>query len=120
MIGKWFKRPAASTKIDWPELPEDGFLSSRSANVGDVDRGYAVFSQRGSDGSSAEPYPIAVPQYAFWRDEAGIEIPVVVVQAERHLTDEGEVVFGLRQFDGGAIAALGNEVRLLGTAIPCQ
>jgi hypothetical protein len=124
MIGKWFKRkdhPPSRPDLKWPGLPEAGFLLSRSARVGDVDRGVAIFSQKADDGLSAEPYPIAIPQYAIWRDEAGMETPVFVVQAERHITDDNsEPIFGLRRFDGEAIVATGSEVRLLGTAIPNQ
>lgn len=124
MIDKWFNRKAgrfSRSGFNWPELPEAGFLLGRSARVGDVDRGDAIFSQKTDDGLSAEPYPIAVPQYAIWRDEAGTETPVFVVQAERHITDDNsEPIFGLRRFDGEAIVASGSEVRLLGTAIPSQ
>jgi hypothetical protein len=42
MIGKWFSRkdrPSPPSPVMWPKLPEAGFLSGRSAKVGDVDRG---------------------------------------------------------------------------------
>lgn len=124
MIGKWFSRkdrPSPPPPVMWPKRPEAGFLSGRSAKVGDVDRGDAVFSQRTNDGSPAEPYPIDVPQYAVWCDEDGKRIPVVVVQAEPHIADkDGDPIFGLRGLEGEAIVATAPEVELLGTAIPSR
>jgi hypothetical protein len=122
MIGKWFSRKDRASPpppVTWPKLPEAGFLSGRSAKVGDVDRGEAVFSQRTDDGFLAEPYPIDIPQYANWRDEDGTKIPVIVFQAERHIADkDGDPIFGLRGLDGESIVATAPEVELLGTAIP--
>ncbi len=124
MIGKWFNRkdrPSPRPVIMWPKLPEAGFLSGRSARVGDVDRGVVVFSQRTDDDLPAEPYPIAIPQYAVWRDADGTSIPVVVVQAERHVAaEDGDPIFGLRGLKGEAIVASGHEVELLGTTIPSK
>jgi hypothetical protein len=77
------------------------------------------FSQRTDDGFPAEPYPIDIPQYAIWRDEDGTKIPMIVVQAERHIADkDGDPIFGLRGLDGESIVATAPEVELLGTAIP--
>jgi len=122
MIRKWFSgkdRPSPPSSIKWPTLPDMGFLTGRSARVGDVDRGNAVFSQRADDDVPAEPYQIAVPQYAIWHDEKGTEIPVIVVQAERHIADNhGDPIFGLRGLDGKAIVATATELELLGTSIP--
>lgn len=119
MMGKWFKRDKPQQPSIWPELPIDGFIAGRSAKVGDVDRGNAVFSQRADDGVPAEPFPTIVPQYALWHDEKGSDIPAIIVQAERHITDpEGTPVFGLRCLDGTAIVAFGDEVRLLGADKP--
>jgi hypothetical protein len=122
MIGKWFKRDKrhlpSQPRISWPELPQNGFIVGRSARVGDVDRGEAVFSQR-TDDSSGEAYPIAIPQYAFWKDEGGSAVPVIVVQAERHIAEaDGEPIIGLRALDGEGIVASLGEVDLLGTDLP--
>lgn len=122
MIGKWFKRDKrrslSQPHIPWPDLPRAGFITGRSARVGDVDRGEAVFSQR-TDEASAVAYPIAIPQYAFWRDETGSSVPVIVVQAEHHIAEaDGEPILGLRTLEGESIVASGGEVEFLGTDLP--
>lgn len=119
MIGKWFKRDKRHSLshpgIPWPDLPRGGFITGRSARVGDVDQGGAVFSQ----GGAAEAYPITIPQYAFWKDETGSTVPVIVVQAERHIADaDGEPILGLRTLEGESIVASGDEVEFLGADLP--
>ncbi|WP_145202671.1 hypothetical protein [Sphingobium sp. B2] len=122
MIGKWFKRYKrhlpSQPRISWPGLPQNGFIAGRSARVGDVDRGKAVFSQRTHD-SSAKAYPIVIPQYAFWKDEGGSAVPVIVVQAECHIAEaDGKPIIGLRTLDGESIVASLDEVEFLGTDLP--
>ncbi|PZQ55871.1 MAG: hypothetical protein DI555_07610 [Novosphingobium pentaromativorans] len=122
MIGKWFKRGTPNSlsqpHISWPNLPKHGFITGRSADVSDLDQGHAVFVQQ-TDAVSAEPYPIAIPQYAFWKDETGSTVPVIVVQAEHHIVaPEGEPILGLRTLDGENIVASGVEVELLGPDRP--
>lgn len=122
MIGKWFKRvkrhSLSPPGIPWPDLPQGGFITGRSAHVGDVDRGDAVFSQQTDEGAAAA-YPITIPQYAFWKDETGSNVPVIVVQAERHIADvDVEPILGLRTFEGECIVASGDEVEFLGTDLP--
>lgn len=122
MIGKWFKRikrhSFSQPGTPWPALPQGGFITGRSARAGDVDRGEAVFSQRTDEGAVAA-YPITIPQYAFWKDETGSTVPVIVVQAERHIADaDGEPILGLRTLEGESIVASGDEVEFLGTDLP--
>jgi hypothetical protein len=122
MIGKWFRRDKPNSqlkpRISWPSLPSGGFIAGRPAEVDDLDKGQAVFSQQ-TDVVPAEAYPITIPQYAFWRDETGSTVPVIVIQAERHIADaDGEPILGLRTFEGEGIVASGDEVQLLGQNLP--
>lgn len=123
MIGKWFKRSNPSSiqavPVTWPSLPVTGFLAGRSATIADLDRGDAVFCQQAGDGPTSEPYQITIPQYAVWANEARASVPVIVVQAEYHITEPtGAPLLGLRALDGSEVVASASEVQLLGENIP--
>jgi len=95
------------------------FIAGRPATVHDVDRGSAVFCQQCDDAQQSEPFEVAVPQYAMWHDTDEAEVPAILVQAERHVTDpDGDAVFGLRTLDGHEVVANSSEVRLLGEQVP--
>ena len=105
--------------MTWPTLPTSGFIASRPATVDDVDRGGAVFCQQADDDEPREPLDVEVPQYAIWHEAAGADVPAILVQAERHITDpDGDAVFGLRTLDGREVVANSGEVSLLGEQVP--
>ena len=105
--------------MTWPALSTIGFTAGRPATVDDIDRGFAVFCQRASDGQPSERSNVKVPQYAIWHEGGEADVPAVLVQAERHITDpDGAEVFGLRTLDGRAVVAASSEVSLLGEQVP--
>jgi hypothetical protein len=96
-----------------------GFTAARPATVDDVDRGNAVFCQQADDAEPGEPFDVAVPQYAIWHEADRADVPAILVQAERHITDpDGDAVFGLRTLDGREVVADSSEVSLLGEQFP--
>ena len=99
--------------INWPQLPENGFISGKAADDMDVKTGHAVFSM---DGKSSGPIDIVIPQYALWTDENEVERPVIVVQAERAPT--GMEIVGLLMSDGTYTVGTMPELQLLGTEEP--
>jgi hypothetical protein len=105
--------------MTWPALPTTGFIAGRSATVDDVDGRDAVFCQQADDGAPSEPFATKVPQYAIWHDADGADVPVILIQAEHHITDrDGDAVFGLRTLDGHDVVADSSEVSLLGEQVP--
>jgi hypothetical protein len=105
--------------MTWPTLPTAGFIAGRSATVGDVDRGIAVFCQQIDDAEPSRPFDVEVPQYAIWHEADGADVPAILVQAERHITDpDGDAIFGLRALDGRDVVADSGEVSLLGKQVP--
>lgn len=105
--------------MTWPALPTIGFISGRPATLADLDQGNAVFCQRSDDTKPSEPFDVEVPQYAIWHEADGLDVPAILVQAERHISDrDGEAVFGLRTLDGREVVADSGEVRLLGEQLP--
>lgn len=105
--------------MTWPTLPTMGFIAGRPATVYDVDTGSAVFCQQSDDAQQSEPLDVEVPQYAIWHDAYETEVPAILVQAERNITDpDGDAVFGLRKIDGRELVANSSEVSLLGKQIP--
>jgi len=78
-----------------------------------------VFCQQADDAEASEPFDVEVPQYAIWHKADGADVPAILVQAERHITDpDGDAVFGLRTHDGREIVATSGEVSLLGEQVP--
>lgn len=105
--------------MTWPTLPNFGFIAGRPATVEDIDRGLAVFCQQAGDALPSEHSNVEVPQYAIWHGADGADVPAILVQAERHITDpDGDAVFGLRTFDGREVVADSGEVSLLGEQVP--
>jgi hypothetical protein len=105
--------------MTWPALPIGGFTAGRSATVDDVDQGSAVFCQQSDDAEPSQPSEVKVPQYAIWHEANGADVPAILVQAERYITDsEGDALFGLRTLDGREVVADNGEVTLLGEQIP--
>lgn len=96
----------------WPELPTTGFVTGRAATPEDVEKGDAVFSMNGV----GKPATLAVPQYVYWRDDAGKRHLRVLVQAEN--APNGIVIVGLRDAAGRDEAATADELDLLGTRKP--
>jgi len=83
-----------------------------------VDSGEAVFCQQSDGGELAAPWPTDVPQYALWREETGAVIPTIVIQAEAHIHEPSEAIFGLQRTDGSTVVATASEVELLGQRRP--
>jgi len=105
--------------MTWPKLPTTGFISGRPATLHDVDHGAAVFCQQADGGGQSEPFDVEVPQFAIWHEADAAGVPAILVQAERHITDQdGDAVFGLRTLDGRSVVAVGGEVTLLGRQLP--
>jgi hypothetical protein len=104
---------AAAVPIHWPPLPASGFIAGRAATVEDVGTGNAAFSMQGS---GRGPLAIVIPQYAWWTNEAGQRVPMIVIQAE--IGPNGEEVVGMRGADGSETVATMAEVTLLGTETP--
>ena len=78
-----------------------------------------MFCQQADDAEPSEPFDVEVPQYAVWHEADGADVPVILVQAERHITDpDGDAVFGLRTLDGREVVANSGEVSLLGEEVP--
>ena len=105
--------------MTWPTLPKMGFIAGSSATVDDVNRGSAIFCQQADDAEPSEPFNVEVPQYAIWHEADVGDVPAILVQAERHISDpDGEAVFGLRTLDGFEVVANSSEVSLLGERVP--
>jgi hypothetical protein len=108
--------------MDWPPLPETGFVTGRPATFRDLEAGDAVFVQRLNDQDVCSPTPnILVPQYVVWQSEDGTEVPAILVQVEANASDPlAAHMMGLRTLAGKDILALSSEVSLLGQSIPGQ
>ena len=99
----------------WPPLPTSGFISGRAATREDVAKGDAEFAAEASGLGIGVPVAIAIPQYAYWTDEKGQKVPVIVLQAE---DTPAYRLFGIRNFAGHDIVCTGPEIELLGTTPP--
>jgi len=64
----------------------------------------------GADGIG-NPIAVAIPQYAYWTDEHGKKVPVIVIQAEEH---QGTSLFGVRDLSGNEIVATDEDLQLVG------
>jgi hypothetical protein len=105
--------------MTWPTLPTTGFIAGRPATVDDIDDGSAVFCQQADHAEPSAPFDVEVPQYAIWHEADGADVPAILVQAERHITDpDGDAVLGLRTLDGREVVADSREVSLLGEQVP--
>lgn len=103
---------AQAQQPNWPPLPDKGFISGHLASKQDVDNGNAVFATEVGGG---QPLQIVIPQYAYWRDGAGRQHPVVVLQAEEA---SGNKIIGFRDLSGAVHAATLAEMTLLGRDRP--
>src|SRR5262245_5895651 len=82
-------------KIDWPDLPQQGFVSGRVADMKDVDSGAAAFAATGE--IKSEPCKIPVPQYGMYKEKNGTMTPVILIQAEIVHGTKGDVqTYGLK------------------------
>jgi hypothetical protein len=82
----------------WRAVPA---FSGRVAAAADVEQGAAVFAL--SDTRDPAVFEEPLPQPAIWYDEdADEDFAVLIVQAEQHTTEDGEVlqVLGLLMPDG--------------------
>lgn len=99
---------------DWTRLiPFVGAV----ATLDDVQARRAVFALGDTD--DPRPIDMDLPQPVIWWDDAG-EQAAVVVQAETHLSHEGEVmeILGLILPDGDAVVALMEDVDLVDDTDP--
>ena len=94
---------------DWSRLKA---FAGAVATLDDVQSRRAVFAL--GDTINPMPIPMELPQPAIWWDDDG-EQAAVVVQAERHTSDDGETleVLGLILPDGGSAVALLEDVDLV-------
>ena len=107
---------AADTQnSQWPALPKTGFISGRPATKQDVAEGNAVFVAEKDGKGIGTALPIQIPQYAYWDDGKGHQVPVIVVQAE---VANGMELFGILMASGGYSACLRRELTLLGQTAP--
>ncbi len=100
---------------EWPPLPRTGYIAGRAATLQDIKDGNAVFVASKGDTAVAKPLAITIPQYAYWRDQSGLRIRVILVQAEEA---NGVRIFGVRNANGKDIVCTEAELTLLGTAPP--
>jgi len=100
---------------EWPPLPRTGYIAGRAATLQDIKDGNAVFVASKGDTAVAKPLAITIPQYAYWRDQGGLRIRVILVQAEEA---NGVHIFGVRNANGKDIVCTEAELTLLGTAPP--
>jgi len=104
-------------QINWPDLPEDGYLTDRAATTEDVDAGIAVFALKIDDEYVGKPVEMPIPQYAVRLDaNTGEEEPVLAIQAETN----GEItaIGYKRVIDGEFGVSLIDEFRFLGQYKP--
>jgi hypothetical protein len=95
--------------------PEPATSPGAAATLQDIKDCNAVLVASNGDTAVSKPLTITVPQYAYWRDQGGRRIRVIVVQAEEA---KGVHIFGVRDANGKDIACTEAELTLLGTAPP--
>jgi hypothetical protein len=100
---------------EWPPLPNKRFVSGRAATVQDVDKGDAIFVAKVGDEVIGKPILVTIPQFAYWTNEDGKRLPVVVIQAEEA---NGKRLFGFRDVLGKDHVGTAAELTLLGTTPP--
>ena len=101
-------RPPGFTAANWQDAP---VFVGRVATPADVDNDVAVFAL--ADTGSAEVFSEPLPQPAIWYDEEAEEdFAVLIVQAERHEGDGGELLdaLGLLLPDGRTAVAFVEDV----------
>jgi hypothetical protein len=105
---------ATAQPVTWPSLPTAGFVAGRSATKQDVEAGRAVFVAEEGAAVIGKPMPIAIPQYAWFKDGSA-RLPSIVIQAEEA---NGQGIVGARLLNGKHIAGLITDFELLGTKAP--
>ena len=105
------------TQTTWPALSEFEFVTGRSATAIDIKQGRAAFQLTSDKGLNlGEPMNLAIPQYAWHKDNAtGKKQPVVIIQAEE--VKGGPQAIGYRTLKGELKVGLRHEFELLGTQI---
>lgn len=98
----------------WPPLPKTGFIVGHAAKETDIAAGNAVFVAAVNGVSIGVPINIAIPQYAYFK-ENGQKLPVVVIQAEEA---QGQKLIGARQANGQEVVGTITEFELLGNVQP--
>ena len=91
----------------WRETPA---IAARVARESDVRAGTAVFFLEDPERIGATPLELEVPCCAVWRNDDGVNVPVVVVQAEEA---EGKTYIGFRFLEGGNGLCALEELELL-------
>lgn len=99
---------------DWTRLPA---FTGVVATLDDVQSRAAVFAL--ADTQAAQPIGMALPQPVIWWSEDG-EQAAIAIQAEAHVTDDGETmeVLGLILPDGAGAVALLEDVDLVDDTDP--
>jgi hypothetical protein len=100
----------------WPPLPKQGFVVGRAATQADIAAGNAAFVAAVGGVTIGKPLPLAIPQYAYYRNGTD-KIPVVVIQAEEA---QGKKLIGARLVTGEEVVGLISDFELLGTDRPKQ
>jgi hypothetical protein len=101
-------RAPGFTAATWQDAP---VFVGRIATPADADSGAAVFAL--ADTGSAEAFSEPLPQPAIWYDEdVDEDFAVLIVQAERHETEDGELLdaLGLLLPDGRTAVAFVEDV----------
>ena len=107
---------AGFTPDAWRGVPT---FSGRVAEQADVSQGPAVFALTDTQGPEPLKLDGALPQPAIWYEDDG-EIGVLIVQAERHDSDDGETLepLGLMLPDGRTAVDFLEDVDLVDAADP--
>ena len=106
---------AQTPAVNWPPLPDKGFVSGRTATDEDITAGNAVFVLKAYGTYFGKTMDVAVPQYAWFTKRGEKPVPVIVVQAE---IGKGIKLFGVRGLDGKTDTARDYEIQLLGKTPP--
>jgi len=107
----------SNTPLSWPPLAEFHYVSGRAATEDDISAGRAAFVLQDAGKSIGAPIAIAIPQYAFYRDEkSGVREPCIVIQAEEA---RGQKVIGAASISDRSLkVGLFQDFELLGTTSP--
>ena len=98
---------------EWPQLPKQGFISGRAAQVADVESGDAVFVAAIDGEVIGRPMAVRIPQYVTVKGPPRVN--GILVQAEEA---QGVAMYGILTSDGQSLVALSADVELLGTRRP--
>ena len=96
----------------WPKLPASGFIKGRPATEQDVREGNAIFYLKVHGAEPGIAVQVPIPQFAYWTNETGEKIPVVVIQAEE---SDGDILYGFRDAEGTDHIGTRSDLELIGT-----